>query len=177
MPATSADELLHRLRTGNIDPADPLYLERVGADELIAELAAVHPVRFQERRLKNKWEVGLARSVEHRLLCRRLHQSPFLVVEFLPVLRHCLMLSGEGTAVTGWSFTPQVRLRRGTRAAREIVLATAAGFKLDRFPDGWEVKRLGRKKVQLTEDFLRQRGWRFDPLLPPFPVVGHKSQP
>jgi hypothetical protein len=119
----------------------------------------------------------LARSVEHRLALKRLPRSPFMVGEILPVLRRCVFLCGEGAAVTGWSLIPQIQVRRGARGSRGVILVTSSGFKLDRFPDGWEMKPLAKKKTLLTEDFLHQRGWRFDALLPLAQAVGQKSPP
>jgi hypothetical protein len=177
MPATLTQDLLQRLRGGRFDPSDLSYLEQVKPDDLLADLAAGFPVCFQQRRAKGKWEIGLARSVEYRLVLRRRRQSFFVFFEVVPVLRRCLMLSGEDDRVTGVSMASRIEVRRSARPPHAVRLTTARGFKLDRFPDGWELKPFLTKKVRLTEDFLRGRGWQFDALQFGFPMSGSTSRP
>jgi hypothetical protein len=177
VPTAQIHDFLRRLRGGHADPSDLVYLDQLKAADLILELTATHPIRFQQRQLKGKWEVGLARTVEHRLVLGRLRDSLFMAVQIVPVLRHCLMLSGQADAVTGFSTTPQIEVRRAPRLPHGVALTSYRGFKLDRFPDGWTVKGLARKKVRLTEDFLRGRGWQFDALhLSPL-ATGRPSSP
>jgi hypothetical protein len=177
MPTAQTQDLLRRLQGGHMDPSDPVYLEQIKAPDLIMELTATHPIRFQERQLKGKWEVGLARSVQHRLVFGRPRDSLFMAIQVVPVLRHCLMLSGQADAVTGFSSTPQIEVRRAARLPHGVALTSYRGFKLDRFPDGWLLKPLARKKVRLTEDFLRERGWQFDALQLSRLVSGRQSPP
>ena len=42
------------------------------------------------------------------------------------------------------------------------MLGMRAGTKLEKSPDGWEVKPLQRRTTFLSEEFLKGRGWRFD---------------
>ncbi len=177
MPTIQSKDLLSRLCLGRFDAADVSYLEQVKAADLVAELSIAYPVRFQERRTREKWEVGLAHSVRHRLVFRAPRASLFMAADVVPVSRHCLMLSGEGDRVTGWSFTPRIQTRRVSRPPRGVRVATSPGFKWERFPDGWDVKPLPKKTVLLTVDFLRQRGWRFDELQPPFQTFSGRLQP
>jgi hypothetical protein len=72
------------------------------------------------------------------------------------------MLSGEAEAVTGISTSQRIVVRPIRKPFHGLAVTTSHGFKIDRFPDGWNVKPLVKKTVELTEDFLRQRGWQFD---------------
>jgi hypothetical protein len=163
MPAAQqTEELLRHLRAGELDSAGIAYLEQLKADELVADLTAAYPFRFQERRLGRKWEVGMARSLEFRLVPYFFPGSQFLTFMVATVLQHCVMLSGEAEAVTGISATSRIVVKPIHKPFHGVALATSRGFKLDKLPDGWEVKALSKKRVKLTEDFLQQRGWRFD---------------
>jgi hypothetical protein len=162
MLATQTVELLRRLRAGQLDQTDAAHLEQLKADELLAALALVYPHRFQERHLSNKWEVGMARSRHFELVARFFRGSQLPSLMLVPVLGQCLLLSGEVEAVTGISTSPRLVVRPIHKPFHGIALTTSRGFKLDRFPDGWEVKSLAKRTVRLTEDFLRQHGWRFD---------------
>ena len=161
LPAQT-EELLRRLRTGSIDPADIAALEQSKASDLLAELATDYPLRFQERRLGEKWEVGLARSLRHELAARVPRDSSFPIVFLVPVLRSCLLLSGEGDRVTGLAATTRLTVRPSRTPSQGLALTTGRGFKLEQAPDGWAVKPLHKRTVKLTEEFLRRRGWQFD---------------
>jgi hypothetical protein len=137
-------------------------LEQLKADDLLAALAPVYPLRFQDRRLAKKWEVGLARSLRFELVARCFRGSQFPTLMLVPVLSRCLLLSGEAEAVTGISTSSRIVVRPIHKPFHGLALTTSRGFKLDKFPDGWEVKPLVKRTVKVTEDFLRQRGWRFD---------------
>ena len=162
MPATQTEELLRHLRTGQLDAASLAHLEQLKADDLLADLAPRYPLRFQERRLGRKWEVSLARSLRFELRAGFVHGAPIPTWVLIPGLRHCLILSGEADAITGISLSPRLIVRPIQKPFPGLALTTSRGVKLDKLPDGWEVKPLDRKTVKLTEDFLRQRGWRFD---------------
>ena len=49
---------------------------------------------------------------------------------------------------------------------REVILTSSRDFKLDRTPDGWEIKALHKRAVAPSGDFLLKRGWKFDALAP-----------
>ncbi len=72
------------------------------------------------------------------------------------------MLSGEENQVTGISSCSRIVVKSISQRSHDIALTTGRGFKIDRFPDGWQIKPLVKKTVELTEDFLQQRGWQFD---------------
>src|SRR5260370_8647959 len=162
MLTTQTAELLQHLRVGLLDPADTAHLEQVKADDLLADVAAQYPVRFQERRLSAKWEVGVARSLRFELKVRFFHGSPFPTSILFPILRRCLMLSGEAETVTGISASHHIIVRPIRKPFRGLALLSVRGFKIDKLPDGWNGKPLVTKTVELTEDFLRHRVWQFD---------------
>ena len=162
MLAIQTEELLRRLRAGQLDATDAAHLEQIKADDLLALLAPSYPLRFQERRLSKKWEASMARSLRFELLTRFYNGSQFPTLMLVPVLSHCLLLSGESEAVTGISTSPRIVLRAIHKPFNGLAITTSRGFKLDKFPDGWEVKPLVKKTVKLSEEFLRQRGWQFD---------------
>lgn len=162
MLATQTEELIQRLRAGQLDLADAAHFEQVKADELLAALLPVFRQRFQDRRLSQKWEVGMARQLRFELVARYYRNSQLPNWTLVPVLRQCLFLSGEGDAVTGISISPRIVVRPLRKPFHGLALTTGRGLKLDKFPDGWELKPLARRTVRLTEEFLQQRGWRFD---------------
>jgi len=166
MQTIQAEDLLGRLRAGHIDPAAPLALEQTTAGELLAELASVYRLRFQERRLREKWEVGLARSLRHELAVRAFRASRFPVLVLMPVLRNCLLLSGEGETITGVTVIARLIVKPTGSPTPGLALTTGRGFKLEKAPDGWAVKPMHKRTVKLTEEFLQQRGWCFDFLWP-----------
>src|SRR5437016_1259129 len=111
MSTAQTAELLRRLRIGQLDATDVAYLEQLKADELLADVAPVYPLHFQERHLSRKWEVGRARSLHFELVPRFFPGSEFPSLSLIPVLAHCLMLSGEGEAVTGISMSLRIIIR------------------------------------------------------------------
>jgi hypothetical protein len=164
MLASQTGELLRHLRVGQFDLPDVAYLEQLKANDLLADLAPVFPVRFQDRQLSEKWEIGMARSVCFELVAQRSRGSDLPTLILVPVLRKCLFLSGEAETVTGISMSPRILIRPIHKPFHGLALTTSRGYKLDKLLDGWEIKPLAKKTVKLAEDFLRQRGWRFDVL-------------
>jgi hypothetical protein len=164
MRATQTADFLRRLRAGQLGPTDAAYLEQLKPDDLLADLAEVYPLRFQERHLSKKWEVGMARRLRFELVARFSRGSQLPTLLLVPVLRQCLLLSGEGQAITGISTIRRIVVRPIHKPSHGLALTTSGGFKFDKLPDDWEVKPLGKRTVKLTEDFLRQRGWQFDRL-------------
>src|ERR1017187_2496851 len=103
MLTAQTEDLLHRLKSGNFDPADIQALERTPVQELLADLDSVYPCRFQERRLTNKWEIGAARSLRFEVFTLSSRGAFFPILVMVPVFRHCVFLSGEADTVTGIS--------------------------------------------------------------------------
>ena len=164
-------ELLQRLRAGHFDPADTEELERTPCSELLAELEPDYPFRFQQRRIRDKWEVGMARSFGFKLAASFSENAVFPILLMLPVFRDCLLLSGEAQSVTGVAVATRLIVKPRRKPARALVLTTGRGFKLDRLPDGWAIKPVEKRTVTLTEEFLRKRGWQFD--LFRYPLLSH----
>jgi hypothetical protein len=166
MIATSTGDLLHRLRAGTAAAADGALLEQVRASDWVAELRRRFPVTFQERRLRDKWELGLARAFRPELAARPVPGSNFFSFAVVPVYVNCVLLSIEGEAITGVSRVPRLAVRPVAKPTPGLALTTGRGYKLDKAPDGWAVKSIGRRTVRLGEAVLKARGWRFDHLHP-----------
>src|SRR5207302_305132 len=83
---------------------------------------------------------------------------------FVPAYVSCLMLSIEENRITGLSAITRVTLQMTGDQVPTWAVTTARGFKLQKLPDGWEIKRLRKRTVKLTQELLRNRGWRFDHL-------------
>jgi len=163
MLTAQTGHLLKQLKAGVSDAADIQALSSTPAQELIAELAGKYPVCFQERRVRDKWELGRARALRYELE-RRSGDTIFPLLYLMPVLRSCLFLSGEGDSVTGISVAGRMVMRPIRKPFVGLAVTTARGFKLDKSPDGWGIKPLEKRTVRLTEEFLRQRGWQFEAL-------------
>ncbi len=155
------EQLLSRLRSGTFDPADLEVLERTPLRDVRADLDAVYPLIFQERRLGGKTEIGMAHSLRLEFAA---YAKRFLVpIWFMvPVYRGCIFLSAEGDRVTGISVATGLRVRPTRTPTRGIALTVGRGFKLDHSLDGWDLKPLARRTIKLTDEFLQKRGWRFD---------------
>lgn len=166
MQTLQMEELLRRIKTGIFDPADVEILEQPAAVDFLAELDVAYPFQFQERRLRDKWEVSLARSLRHEIEVFSSKDSLTPLVFLVPVFRGCLFLSGEGNFVTGIAATNCLSVKPIRKPFRGLSLTTGRGFKLDRSAEGWSIKPVVNRTVRLTEDFLKKRGWRFDVLWP-----------
>lgn len=174
MPSPQTTDLHQHLQQGKFVGSDVAYLEGVKANDLLAELERACPVRFQEHRLGRKWEIALAHRAELRIQLRGVNGTWAGKAELVPVFAHCLFLSGEGDSVTGVSFLSTIRLRR--KSSNEVALRSGRGYKLSRFPDGWEGKALVPKVVKLDDEFLRRRGWRMHHV-PPVAAVTRPQVP
>ena len=169
-------DVISRLQAGQCDASDGLALEHTSADEFLRELGDYAFV-FQERRFNAKWELGRARRVSLETVVLRNSAARFPTVLMLPCLRDCLFISGEGGAITGLSRVTKIMLRPIHKPARGLALSTSRGFKFDQTVDGWMLKPLTKCTVKLTDEFLQQRGWKFDVLeqLPGFTARGRSK--
>lgn len=157
-------ELLRKIKAGVYEPAAVELVERTSREEFLAEFDSEFPLRFQERWLGKKWEVGLAHSLRHEIGAFSSRKTFFPLLFLIPVFRRCLFLSGEEDHLTGIALASRLTVRPIGEAVRELALTTGKGFKLDKAPDGWSLKPVEKRTVRLSEDFLRTRGWRFDTL-------------
>ncbi len=157
MLATPTKELLRHLRTGEISPADTDFLDRADAREFVTELRFAFGFTFQQYRRGKKQEIALARSVRADLV----GGADDATGRFIPAYIGCLMLSIEENRVTGISAITRLTLQMTDDPIPTWAVTTASGFKLQKMPDGWEGKRLRKRTVKLTQEFLSARGWRF----------------
>ncbi len=163
MLATPITELLRHLKAGHLDASDTEALEQIQADTLVRQLATAFRFRLQERRLRDKWEVGLARRRSVELTALHLKTSSFVTFIPVSVFRQCLLMSSERNVVTGLALTAYLRLTPVLKKQSKVyALTSGPGFNLYKAPDGWAMKPMQKRTVQLTEDFLRARGWQFD---------------
>lgn len=164
MLSTPFTVLLDRLRTNAFDPEGVAFLEQTSAESLVSELRGLYPWTFQERRIGNKWEVGLARRFQVEMVAQRVGESGLLSFRLVPTYRQCLMVSIEMDRITGLSRFGKLKLRVTRKPTPGLLLRMSPGAKLDRLPDGWEIKELQKRTVQFDEAFLRGRGWQLDHL-------------
>jgi hypothetical protein len=164
MIATRTSELLRHLEAGSFDDEDTAILEQTSAAQLVHEFRSVYRLMFQERRIGNKWELSLARSVRAELVIRPIPDVLFVSLLWVPAYLNCLMLNIEGDSLTGISRFTRLTVWAVKKPEQGLALRTGRGFKLDRTPDGWAIKPLRKRTVKLSEGFLRERGWRFDHL-------------
>jgi hypothetical protein len=166
MLASHTRELINRVRSGQFELADVADIEQLSARAFIQELNESYPIVFQERSVKSKLEIGLARSVKYELAFSRRSNSVFPVVRICTVLRGCLLLSCYDDGLSELTAFASIRASAMRHPVHGLALKTSRGFKLDRTPDGWQLKSLEPKSVKLTEEVLGNRGWRFDVLSP-----------
>jgi hypothetical protein len=164
MLTAQTEEILDRIKIGTPDPSDFQALEGISAHDFYADLDSVYGCRFQERQLRSKWEVGVARSLRFEVTALSAKRSLFPIMIMVPVFRNCLFLTSEADVITGISVATRLTVRPIRKLFRGFALAVGRGFKLDRTPDGWQLKPLGKRTVKLTDEFLQKRGWRFDSL-------------
>jgi len=174
MLKTETEALIQHVRLGKLDQALAESLEGMSAKEFLHDLAAAYRLHFQERRLRNKWEVGLARSFALQPRFYLGKDAAFPVFFLVPVLRGCLLLSGEGDTVTAIAVLNRLAFRPISKPSRGVALTTGTGFQLDRLPDGWMIKPMVKRTTRLTTELLQKRGWRFD-ALSSFLSPGHRQ--
>lgn len=164
MIASRTTELLSHLQEGNLEPADTAMLEQISAKQLVADLKSLYPVVFQERRIGQKWELSLARSFRAELKFRTNLKGIFVYCRLEPAYLNCVMLNIEDDSLTGISRLTRLRVWAVAKPEPGLALKSGSGFKLDKTPDGWSIKRMRSRLVRLSESFLQERGWRFDHL-------------
>jgi hypothetical protein len=166
MPTTRLQELLRQLRDGVLDAADTEFLETTPANEVVLELSTIFPHRFQERHLRGKWEVGMARSIRHQLALPSTSQAMFGILRLIPFLGNCLLFSGERDTITGIASLDRLTIRPDRDLPNEVAVTSGRGFQIDLAPDGWTIKPLRKTTTKFTSAFLQRRVWLFDALTP-----------
>jgi len=158
-------ELLRNLRAGKRDESVPAFLEQLSAKDFVAELRRYYPVVFQERQIGRKQELGLARYMGLKNVQRADRPGS----TNLPVLLNCLLVNSYSDSLTGLEALSWIRVIPPESADADLTLVASRGFKLDKTPDGWLYRQSGRSRVKFSEQFLAERGWKFDALRPIWP--------
>lgn len=171
MISAQTKELLRCLYKGKPDQSNQEFLEQVNVNDWVEELKSFFRITFQERRIGSKWEISLARSIRTELAVRPIPESILVSLAAIPVYVNCIMITVEDNAITGVSRLNRLAVRATAKPIPGVVMKTGRGFKLDKLPDGWEVKPLRSRTVQLNESFLQARGWRFESLSRYLPTV------
>ena len=174
MPAGQINGLLRDLRLGKLDAASAEFLAGTPLGGLVSNLLDSFPVLFQERVVGRKREVSVARSLLFRLAAHRSPGSRFQSMEFCPVLWRCVFVSGYDDTVSEITQIGSISLRPADSARTELTLRTGRGFKVDKTPDEWILKELKPRRVNLSEEFLAKRGWKFEALVPLWLHAGAK---
>ncbi len=158
--------VLKQLRSNALDPAVVEHLISTPAGAFIADIRDAYPLLFQERTIGRKHEVGLARGVRYELSPHGLDDSLFSPVFLLPVLWKCVLVSSYDDVLSEITATASIRVRPVWEIPNTTVVKLGRGAKLDSTAEGWTVKPLRRRAATLSNEFLRQRGWKFDVLAP-----------
>ncbi len=166
MPIGSMNDLLRDLRLGKLDAASAKFLAGTPLGDLVLNLFHSFPVLFQERVVGRKREVGMARSLLFRLAPHRSTGPRFQSMEFYPVLWRCVFVSGYDDTVSEIAQVASINLWPADTAQTKLTLRTGRGHKLDKTLDEWSNKELKPRKVNLSEEFLAKRGWKFEALVP-----------
>jgi hypothetical protein len=158
---------LMQITRGTLDTSAPLSFDQISGKSLIDEISADFPFVFQRRDQGQKHEVAMARKVSYELAFKKLPNTLFRGARLLPILSRCFLLSMYDDKISEVTWANRILVVPVAGKGNEIALKFGSGFKLDRSPDGWTLKPLLRRKVVLSESFLKKRGWQFD-VLPPF---------
>ena len=177
MPIDQMSHLLRDLRLGKlVDATSSEFLDKIAFGGLVSILLDSFPVLFQERVVGRKREVGMARSLLFRLAAHRSAGPRFQSMEFYPVLWRCVFASGYGDTVSEITQVASINLWPADTARTTLTLRTGRGHKLDRILDEWSVKEVKPKKINLAEEFLAKRGWKFEALVPLWPCAGARER-
>lgn len=141
MITAESETWVERIKSGTLNVSDLESLGRVDADDVVADLNRLYPVRFLEGSQRAKREVGLAQSRQRQ--------------KYL----HCLLLTSEDGRVTSLAALTCLRIRRLSGSADRWEVTCGAGFNLYHDPDGWRLKLLEERTISLSEETLRKRGW------------------
>jgi len=157
---------LMQIKKGTLDTSAPLSFDHVSGKSLIDEIVADFPFVFQRRDHGQKHEVAMARKVSYELAFQKLPNSLFHGARISPILSRCFLISTYDDKISEVTWANKILVAPVAGKGNEIALKFGSGFKLDRTPDGWTLKPLLRRKVVLSEAFLKKRGWQFDVLSP-----------
>jgi hypothetical protein len=166
MISTDIQEVLNQLKLGRFDRSQVDSLDRLSPVELIADLRGTHPIVFQERRIRDKHEIGLARKVGLQTVAAKIPGSRFFRFDIILSIKSCLFISSYSESLSELTVLSDIRVRPKGGPNQDVILKMGLGHKLDKTPDGWSVKPLKSRPVKLSESLLVDRGWRFEVLEP-----------
>jgi hypothetical protein len=155
-------DLLRQLRSGKLDVANASSLEQLSSSDFAADLREGYPLAFQERRIRHKHEIGMARSISLETSLYQIPNSLFLHVRSFLTLSKCVFVSSYNDSLSEITTISHIQVVPKGGVALDVTLKMGRGYKLDKTPDGWTVRRLKRRTITLTEPFLVKRGWNFD---------------
>ncbi len=155
-------DLLRQIRTGKLDAANPMTQEQLSSVDVASDLRDVYPLVFQERRIRSKHEIGMARSISLETSYHQFPNSHFFDVHLFHTLRKCVFISYYNDSLSEITTISRIQVVPKGGVALDVTLKMGGGYKLDRTPDGWTLKRLKKHSTTLTEPFLLKRGWNFE---------------
>jgi hypothetical protein len=162
MISTEINGMLKQLKLGEFDPSQADQLERLSPDEFISDLKVSYPVVFQERQIRDKHEIGMARKISLETVARKIPGSNFFQFSIFPSIKNCVLASYYASSLSEITVLSEIRVRPRGGPALDVNLKMGHGYKLDKTPDGWFVKQLTNRSVTLSESFLLARGWKFE---------------
>jgi hypothetical protein len=163
-------QVLVDLRHGRFDPNSAPSIESLSATALLDDMRRQYAFVFQERHIGRKTEIGMAHNVSYMLTFQHVPDSLLQGVRLYPALERCFLVSYYGDEITEITWARRILVRSSRTDGSGLFVSFSNGTKLDKTVDGWRTKPLNRKKVFLSEDVLRKRGWQFD-ILPPFGIT------
>jgi hypothetical protein len=162
---TLKNDLL-QIRKGILDTTAPLSFDQISGKSLIDEIVVDFPVVFQRRDHGRKHEIAVARKFSYEMTFRTSPNSLFPSSRIIPIISRCFLISTYDDKISEVTWANKISFLPVTGKADEIALKFGSGFKLDHTPDGWTLKPLLRRKVVLSQAFLKNRGWQFNVLSP-----------
>jgi len=163
MTATQVSEWVQRLKAGTLDLTDLRTVEEVRLPDVLDRILAFFPVRFLDRKQRNKWEIGLAQVRRRHTAAAR---SPSARTPLrkrtaaTDTFQHCLLLTSESDHLTTLAALNLLRVRTPRGEDEPIELSSGAGFNLYRDPDGWKLKLLEERTISLSRKALHKHGWQ-----------------
>jgi hypothetical protein len=162
MVSTEIQDLLNRLKLGQLEPSQTAELEHLSADEFVSDLSGSYPLVFQQRQVRDKHEIGMARGISIEAAVRQVPGSNFLRFGIFQALKNCVLISSYENSLSEITVLSDIRVRPKGGPSLDVVMRMGRGHKLDKTPDGWTVKPIKTRSVTLSESFLTARGWKFE---------------
>ncbi len=162
MVSTQMKEILNQLKLGRFDLSQTAQLERFSPAEFLSDLRESYPIVFQERQIRDKHEIGMARRISMETSARQVPGSSFLRFGIFHSVKNCVLISDYANSLSEITVLSEIRVRPKSGPSLDVIVKMGRGYKLDKTPDGWYVKQLKNRSVTISESFLLARGWRFE---------------